>query len=316
MKILVSDCTFGIIDKTPINLLKEYNVVYNETNRKYTLGELDVVLKENQPDIIIAGTEKYNSERLDICRNLKMISRLGIGIDSVDLNECLKRNIIVTNTPDAPSNAAAELTIGQMFNMLRHIQYVSQDIRQGKWNRYIGREIKYCNIGIIGFGRIGSMVAKKLSGLDIPKNNLFINDIIEDLMNTQEIGMPSSKEYIWKNSDIITIHIPLNEKNRNFITKKEFSLMKTNALLINAARGGIINESDLYDWLSKNKNVAAAIDTFENEPYQEKLLSLDNVYLTPHIGSCTEKSRFEMEVGAVKEALNFINKREFNNRVI
>ncbi len=316
MKIIVTTHPFGEKNNKPLQLLQDFGVHVNEIKRKYTPEEHQEILKNIQPDIIIAGTETYDLKTLDLCPSLKMISRVGAGLDSVDLKECKKRSIVVTYTPNAVSNAVAELTIAQMLNALRNITYVHKT-----WNRYVGRDLEECIVGIFGCGRIGTKVIDKLQSLK-PKK-IFVNDIdkikLQNLTNCE----PATKYRILTNADIITFHIPLVEpslnptyNNHNFIKYKDLQLLKRNAIIINTSRGGIINEKDLYKWLIKNKQAKAVLDTFEKEPYHGDFFQLDNVFLTPHLGSCTQKSRYNMETGAVKEVLHFINKKPFNNRVI
>ena len=300
VKILVTVDAFG---QKPREKLDEYSgrgheVKYNEIGRKLTQKEVkELIIKEN-PQIIIAGTEKYDREILEYCPNLRMISRVGIGLDSVDLEECKKRGIIVANTPDAPSNATAELAIGQMMNMLRRNQYVDRSIREGIWERYIGRDLSECYVGVIGHGRIGTLVARKLKEL---AKQIYINDIDPTQSKKAEEGLiVSSLDRILRESDIVTLHIPLNEMNRNFISREELESMKEGSMLVNTSRGGVVNEEDLYKWLLENPDSSAAVDVFVEEPYHGKLRKLNNCYLTPHLGSCTLKSRLDMEMGAVK----------------
>lgn len=319
-KILVTTYPFGVYKnyKVENDTLEDLysisdNVKLNEYKRKLKKDELIKELKEFQPDIIIAGTEKYDNEILDLVPNLKMISRVGIGLDSVDLEECKKRGIVVTYTPDAPSNSVAELTICQMLNMLRNVSNVSNNLKNNHWNRYIGKEISSCIIGIIGFGRIGKRVFNKLYGFNV--NDVFINDVDDNVLYGMEV-FSRSKEFIYKNCDIITIHIPLSEDSYNLITKKELNIMKKDACLINMSRGGIIKEDDLYNHLIKNKDFYASIDVFENEPYDGLLCKLNNAYLTPHLGSCSVESRYKMEHGAVIEIKSYLENSNFKNRVI
>ncbi|MBD3248780.1 hypothetical protein GF336_01930 [Candidatus Woesearchaeota archaeon] len=314
MKILVTTYPFGDPNSKPKELLKDFDIEYNTLGREYEKEETLELVKKHNPEIIIAGTEKYDAEVLDNCTNLKLISRVGIGVDAVDLEECKKRGIIVTNTPEAPSNAVAEMTVCQMINMLRNIQNSDKVIRDGKWDRYIGKELRSCNVGIFGCGRIGKLMVGKLQGLK--PRRIFVNDIIQERAKDLPRSEYETKMQILTECDIITIHIPLNKNNKNFITKDELELMKDDAILINTSRGGIINEEDLYEWLVKNPKAKAAVDTFQKEPYKGKLIELDNAYLTPHLGSCSLKSRFDMEVGSVEEVLNYMNKKEFNSRVV
>lgn len=303
MRILV---TVDKFQKAAKDLLSSYSknhtIYYNQKNRKLSIEELKDLLQEIDPDIIIAGTETYNKEVLDYCPNLKVISRVGIGLDSLDLQEFKSRDIIVLNTPDAPSMGVAELTIGQMFNCARRLQLTDQQIKKGNWIRYVGKDIFDCTIGIIGYGRIGSIVADKVRGLS---KKLLIYD--KDLSKTNNlIGEKSEIFDILTKSDIVTIHVPLNEDTINLISLNELSVMKKDAILINTSRGGIINEKDLYSYLKENTSFVASLDVFTQEPYLGNLRELENCYLTPHLGSCTIKSRYDMEIGSVENIKSFI----------
>ena len=322
MKVLVTTSPFGDPVRQPLDLLKDAGIVpvLNKVGRKYKEEELNKILIAKNPDIIIAGTERYDYRELDLAPNLKMISRVGIGFDAVDLEECKKRGIIVTITPDAPTIAVAELTICQMINMLRRVPDVHNDMMQKGWNRYVGREIKNCKIGIIGFGRIGKAVYKRL--LPFEPKGLLVNDIDEGKYSGIDYSHIASMEKILTESDIITIHVPYNKENNNFISNHEFSMMKKDACLINMSRGGIVDEYHLYWWLEKNKKTFAAIDTFATEPYESNLDNIGcdlrkrpNIFMTPHMGSCTRRSRYGMEVGAAEEVIRFINEEDFRNRI-
>ena len=317
---IVTTHPFGNNDDKPIKAIEGIvdRVHYNPYERKMTSEEHYSMLKHYDPHYIIAGTEAYTKKNLKYCKRLKMISRVGIGIDAIDLEECKKRGIIVCNTPGAMSNAVAELVILQVLNMLRKVQNVSTDmIDRGGWNRYVGRELSGCLVGIIGFGRIGKLVNHKISGLT--DNKILINDIDpRQLIDTIQ-AVPSSLHDIYTKCDIITIHIPLRDQtvdNYHFIGKKELALMKPNVRLLNLSRGGIINENDLYSWLKSHKKACAAIDTFEKEVYNGKLVELGNVYLTPHLGSCTTQAREAMEMGAVKHVEQHILNYDITERVV
>jgi len=234
------------------------------------------------------------------------------------LEQCKERGIVVTNTPDAPSNAVAELTILQMLNMLRKVQNVSEDLsKQEKWNRYIGRELRSCVIGVIGMGRIGKLVVEKLYTLS--RNKILINDIDPNKLYENIQVSPTTICKIFNECDIITIHIPLNDgkiNNKNFVCKHELEMMKPDVRILNMSRGGIINEEDLCNWLKENKKACAAIDCFENEVYRGKLTKLGNAYLTPHLGSCTVDSRNAMETEASENVMDHIFSRHIKNRVV
>ena len=314
MKIMVTTYPYGSVNAFPREMLNNYEVHYNDVDRKYNNKELISRLKSFQPDAIIAGTEKYTTEILDLVPNLKIISRVGIGLDSVPLSECEKRQIIVTCTPDAPSNAVAELVIGQIINMLRHTQNCDSTMRKGRWDRFIGRELRSCELGIIGCGRVGHLVIDKMQGLK--PRRIFVNDIIYEKAQNLPRCEYASKAQILSTCDIITIHIPYNEDNVNYITSEELAFVKNDVILINMSRGGIINEDDLYRFLLCHPDACASVDTYNEEPYGGGLLSLSNTYLTPHLGSCTDKSRSDMEIGAAESVINWERGKKIANRVI
>ena len=300
MKILVTTYPFTETDL----FLSCFETVYNPFKRKMGRSELMELLKLHNPDIIIAGTEKYDSEVLDFCTNLKLISRVGTGLDSVDLNECHARKIDVTNTPDAQTKAVAELTVGEMLMACRNLFNVISDLRQCGWNRHIGLDLSECTIGIIGYGRIGSEVARLLRPFGC---KILVNDIHENRTSiASENGfIPVEKTTIYQECDIITIHVPSTELTNNMLDQQQ--LDNCNAkIIINNSRGGIINEQAAYHWLKANPDKCIVIDAFEEEPYKGDLLELKNAILTPHIGSCTKEARYRMERDSITNVRKFL----------
>jgi len=314
-KTLVTTLPFGVADPLAIELLE------NEPKLDYTINPLGRKLRESEIlelvddyDILIAGTEQISKEVMLKARNLKLISRVGIGLDSVDLDAARELGIEVAYTPDAPSKAVADLTIAQMFNLCRKISYTDRKIREGVWIRYMGSLLSENSIGIIGVGRIGKLVLNILKNFE-PKE-ILVNDIFPDYEYYEQMNVKFvPKTEIYKKCNIISLHIPLTTETKNLITKAELRLMNDNAMLINTSRGGIINENDLYDITTREKKgISVAMDVFEDEPYSGKLLELDNVNVTCHMGSCTISSRAAMEVGAVQEVLRFVNGKELINK--
>jgi D-3-phosphoglycerate dehydrogenase / 2-oxoglutarate reductase len=286
--------------------------VINPLGRKLTEDETAEILKDY--DILIAGTERITAKVMDNAPRLKLISRVGIGLDNIDLLHARELGINVSYTPDAPAPAVAELTIGHILSACRSIPLADRKLRAGIWQRIMGQRLSNQVIGIIGTGRIGSRVLKHLQGFS-PKR-ILVNDIqpdhnLYDLFHAELV----SKEVIYRESDIITLHVPLTPQTSPLIAKRELELMKPNMFLINTARGGIINEKDLFDALKNGEIGAAAIDVFDTEPYGGELLTLDNCYLTCHMGSCTTDCRFEMEKLATEEAVRFIREERLRLQV-
>ena len=242
---------------------------------------------------------------LDNAPNLKLISRLGIGLDGVNLRATKKRGIKVSYTPDAPAPSIAELTLGHIITLLRSVHTSNIQMHNGDWNRYLGKTISESKIGFIGVGRIGTRVIEMLQAFGRPK--ILANDIVpnQDLNNKYEIDW-TSKEFIFQEADVISLHVPLTAETKNMINYEELMTMKRDAALINTSRGGIINEIDLYNVMSSGHLNGVAIDVFKDEPYVGKLTELDNCLLTPHMGSMSEACRIRMEIEAAEEAVRFI----------
>jgi len=305
MKVLITTVPFGQVENKPLKDLESNNIEYviNPFNRKLQPGELAELIDDF--DIIIAGTEKIDKKVFDRAKKLKFISRVGIGLDGVDLNYAREKGVKVSYTPDAPAPAVAELTIGLMISLIRSINESNLNIKNGKWERYFGYRLSEMNIGIIGMGRIGLGVMRHLKCFN-PKN-IFVNDIDSSTVRNLGSGVTvCSKDEIYCNADLISLHVPLTKDTHNMISLDQINKMKKSVYLINTARGGIINEESLLDAL-KNGNIAgAAIDTYEEEPYCGDLTKFNNCINTAHMGSMTVDCRSAMEIEATQEAIRFI----------
>jgi D-3-phosphoglycerate dehydrogenase len=305
LKVLITTIPFGIKDSKPLQILKEAGAEYtiNPLNKK--LNENDLLELISDYDIVLAGTEPYTEKVLDNAPNLKLISRLGIGLDGVNLHATKERGIKVSYTPDAPAPSIAELTLGHIITLLRSVHTSNIQMHNGEWNRYLGKTISESKIGFIGVGRIGTRVIEMLQAFGMPK--ILANDIVpnQDLNNKYEIDW-TSKESIFQEADVISLHVPLTAETKNMINYEQLMTMKRDAALINTSRGGIINEDDLYNVMSSGHLNGVAIDVFKDEPYLGKLTELDNCLLTPHMGSMSEACRIKMELEAAEEAVRFI----------
>jgi len=304
-KVLITTVPFGDKNRLPLDLLEKSGIEYliNPFNKKLTENELLEIVSDF--DVIIAGTEQITSRVMDHANNLKMISRVGIGLDSVDLISAKKHGIKVSYTPDAPAPAVAELTLGLMLTLLRSVHVSNSEMHNGKWHRFFGRRLSEVTIGVIGVGRIGIGVLNHLKGFGSPR--ILINDIDHKYDIKQQSNIEwADKEYIYKNADIITIHTPLTVQTKNMLTKKQLLNMKKDAIVINTARGGIINEDDLYEVMQNGHLSGAAVDVFNLEPYDGQLKNIDRCILTAHMGSMSVDCRTRMEIEATEEAIRFI----------
>ena len=305
-KVLITTVPFSDKDKRPIELLNNENIEYviNPIGRKLKEDELADMVADF--DVIIAGTEAITDRVMARARNLKLISRVGVGLDSVDILAAERRGILVSYTPDAPAPAVAELTLSFMFSLLRHTHIANLQMHRGEWNRHFGRRISEVTIGVIGLGRIGGRVLNMLSGLNHPR--ILVNDIQSSLVaGFKGLNFTAvEKEIIYREADLISIHVPLTELTKNMISYNELKQMKRGAMIINTSRGGIINEKDLATIMNEGYLAGAAIDVFEQEPYNGALSEIENCLLTSHMGSMSIDCRSRMEIEATEEAVRFL----------
>lgn len=300
-KILIGPSSFGEIDKTPLNRLiaAGYEVIDNIYRRKLTREEL-LDLLEDDVEGLIAGLETLDREVLGKSR-IQVISRVGTGLSNVDLDAARDLGIGVFNTPDAPTNAVAELTIGAMLSLLRMIPQMDQALRDGQWEKKIGLQLQGKTVVIVGFGRIGRRVIELLSPFGV---RILVVD-----PHVNESGCAGYRKVTLQaalpEADVITIH---SSGHDCIIDEKEFIHMKKGVYLLNVARGGVISENALIKAI-KNGTVAGAwLDTFEEEPYKGPLRDYRNVVLTPHVGSYTAECRLQMENEAVDNLLNYLKR--------
>ena len=287
-------------------LEKSFDVTINPLGRK--IKNEEVYEQVNKADYVIAGTEKYDQELLSKLVNLKGISRVGIGIDNIDLDIAAKNNIKIFNTPEEPAKGVAELTIAFILNLLREISSHQHNLNQGNWERTLGKSLNEATISLIGGGRVAKNVSKFLLSARVKKIKVFdVLDLSTDPDWKHESISICGFEECLSNSDIVSLHVPMNEENKNMISKKEFLVMSKNSYLINVSRGGLINEEDLYEALNSNLIKGAALDVFATEPYEGKLLECKNLIATPHVASSTEYVRDQMERRACENLINLLD---------
>ena len=302
MKILASPSSIGQIASTPFDLLEKhgYEVVKNPYGRKLTEEETIELAKDCVG--IIAGVENLNAKVIDALPNLKCISRVGVGMDSVDIPHAESKGIKILNTPNGPTRAVAELTLGLTMSLLRKIPNAHYDLRNKVWKKQTGNLLFEKKVGILGLGRIGRMTAEMFRALgnQVAGYDLYPN---EEWAKEYGVEVLTLKELL-TSCDIITIHVPGKKDGSAIITKAELDLLKDDAFLVNVSRGGVIDEDDLYDVLTSGKLSAVAFDVFNQEPYAGRLCDLENVVLTPHIGSYAKEGKLKMEVDAAQNLIN------------
>ena len=256
---------------------------------------------KNMDGLVCHPYDTIDKEVIKNSKNLKVISTFSVGFDHIDVNFAKSQGIKIGYTPEVLTNATAELTIGLILDVLRRISEGDRIIRNKKWNQifgaydYTGTEVSGKTIGIIGMGRIGREVARKANGLGmnvIYHNRKPISKRIEKMLKAKYV----SENMLYKNSDIISLHVPYNNDTHHLMNSKIFKKMKKTSFLINTSRGKIVDEKQLVNALKTKQILGAGIDVYELEPIKKDnpLLKLENVVLAPHVGSSTKETRQKM----------------------
>ena len=309
-RVLVTTFPFGEIDREPVQLLENEKIPFTPNPYRRRLSENELVEIIAPYEVLIAGTEPITERVLEQAKNLRLIARVGIGLDSVALRAAKARGIQITYTPAAPSPGVAELTVGQMLALLRQTPMADREIRQGGWKRRIGRRLGLMTVGVIGVGRIGRRVIQHLKGWS---PQILAHDLREDLDFSGKTGCTwTDAETIYKGADIITLHVPLTRRTRGMIGERQLAMMKPDAILINTARGELIDETALAAALRAKPQFSAAIDVFEEEPYHGELATLENCLLSAHMGSATRDCRLRMELEAAQEVVRYFKGQSFS----
>jgi D-3-phosphoglycerate dehydrogenase len=291
IRILVTD---------PINEVAIQTLVregFDVTTKELGSDELLKSIKDYDA-LIVRSRTKVTKEVIDAGVRLKVIARAGVGLDNIDANSAKAKNVTVMNSPEAPSVSVAELVFGLMLSIARSISLADASLKNGKWIKQslTGFELRNKTLGIVGFGRIGREVAKRAVSFEMKV--LAFDTLTQSLVDAKKFGVEAvgtsraAFERLIKGSDFITIHVPSLPETHHMFGEKEFALMKRGAVLINAARGGIVDESSLLKALKDGKISGVGLDVFEEEPPKNvELIKLPNAVCTPHIGAQTVEAQ-------------------------
>jgi len=271
-----------------------------ETNPwRRRLGEAEIAeLLAGDAVGLIAGVEPLTALVFDSASALRVVSRCGVGLDSVDLEAARRHGIRVSNTPDAPTQPVAELAVAHMLDLLRGVSRCDRQVRAGQWQPRMGGLLQGRVVGLLGFGRIGRRVAGLLAGFGA---SLLVSDPALSEPSERLPGGASvvGLDRLLRESDIVSLHVPYGSGTHHIIDREALSLMKPTALLVNVSRGGLIDEVALHEALVSERLAGAGLDVFESEPYSGPLAALDSVLITAHMGSYAQEARVAMEREAV-----------------
>ncbi|MBI3090365.1 MAG: phosphoglycerate dehydrogenase [Candidatus Tectomicrobia bacterium] len=302
-RIVISTSSFGVMSRRPLELLEAFGAEYalNPYGRKLRAEESMELLREAHG--VIAGTERLDRAVLEQAPRLRIISRCGTGVDNIDLEAAAERGLRVCTTPEAPVDGAAEVTLAGMLNVLRRLGEADRRLRAGAWEKPMGGLLRGRTVGIIGLGRVGKAVVKLLQPFAV---RLLAFDPQRDDAFAAQYGVSYTDfAKVVQEAEILTLHCAYSPTLHHLLDRATLSVMKPGAILVNCARGGLVDEQALYELLRAGRLAGAYLDTFELEPYVGPLTELPNVLLSPHIGSYAAECRVRMEVEAVENVLRF-----------
>lgn len=303
-KVLITTSSFSLGNFAQAKSLHDAGISLEMNPHGRRLSEDEVAeLVATDVIAILAGLEPLTDRVLSNAKSLRVIARCGTGLDSVDLQAASRLGIDVFNTPDAPTQAVAELTIAHMLNSLRHISTTDSNMRSGKWTPTMGSLLATKTVGLIGVGRIGSAVAKLAQAFGA---RVIGFDPVVSSHNSVEL---LSLDEVLNQADIVSLHVPINDQTHHIVNASAISRMKPGSIVVNVSRGGLIDESALHDALKSQHLSGAALDCFEDEPYSGPLLQIPGVHVTAHMGSYARETRDLMEVEASTNLVNGLRKR-------
>jgi len=306
--------TFGKLDPIGKTVLEEGgHKLHFPPEECSPLDEKKIIalIRELKISAIVVGATKITRGIMSALGSNKIVAKHGVGLDNIDIEYATQNNIAVTFTPEANVQAVAELTIGLIFSIARKIPLAFSSMKDGDWQCFMGKEVYGKTIGVIGTGKIGKAVLKKLSGMDV-------DTIVFDVVPSKEVSnLPNVRyvdlEELLANSDFVTLHVPLTKDTHRMIGEKELKFMKPSSCLINTSRGGIVDERVLFKFLSEKKISGAALDVWENEPPESislEISKLGNVIPTPHIGAYTEEAINRMGYQCAMSIVDFFNDKK------
>jgi D-3-phosphoglycerate dehydrogenase len=310
-KILVSDP----LSKEGLEILNKESDFEVTVNTKFKPEELKKEIGKYDV-LIVRSNTKVTREIIESGEKLRIIARAGVGVDNVDVDSATKCGIIVMNAPGGNTISTAEHTMSMLLSLSRNIPQANASIRRGEWERkkFIGVELQGKILGIIGLGRVGAEVAKRALSFGM---RILAYDPYLSTEKAERLGVRvTDLDTLFRQSDYITVHVPMTDETKYMLSEKEFAVMKPGVRIINCARGGIIDEKALYNAIKDGRVAGAALDVFEEEPPQNNpLLTLDNVVTTPHLGASTEEAQVNVAIDVARQVVDALHDRAVRNAV-
>lgn len=273
----------------------------------YSSEEIEAMPEREDIVAALIGMDDFRDERkYKALPNLKAVAKFGVGVDNIDGALAKRYGVVALNAPGQNSNAVAELTVGFMLDLLRHVVPLHKEMEKGRWPRFMGGELKGKTVGLLGFGAIARLVAKKLQCFDV---EVLAYDLYPNEKAAAELGVTMTDlQSVITRSDIVSIHIPATPETHHLFNRETIATMKDGAFLVNAARGALVDLDDLADALQSGKLAGAALDAFEVEPLplDAPILQCENIVLTPHTGAETRESYYNVSMTTAADILRVL----------
>ncbi len=290
---------------TGIPEIKNFRFTGNPWGRRPSADELEKELVSGKYNGLIVGTTEVKKSIVKKIDTLKVISRVGVGVDNIDIAFFKKYNVSTTNTPSGPTKSVAEMAVALILAGIKRLINYNDMVKSKKWDRRFSLSLSDATVGIVGFGNIGKRVAFLLEAFNC---NIILNDIKPDHTAAQTLDLKFvSKKELLKKSDVITLHLPLSKETTDWFSFKELENLEKPVIIVNTARGGIVNEQAIYEYLKKHNDSYYCCDVYLKEPYNGKLIELENVLLTPHISTFAYGPRCQTEKLAVENCLKILS---------
>ena len=315
MKVLNTSRSFGKINDEPRRILEAAGFEIDMMSSNFDQEEFERIIPED--DALIIGAHPFPAELAEKCSKLKIICKHGVGLDNVPVEKCRELGIAVCNAPGTNSNAVADVTFGLIIAASRNIVACSEDVRKGDWKMEIGVDVYKKTLGIIGYGAIAKNVIRRAKGFNMEV--LIYNHRPRELDEEfKDYAKFVSLEDLYAKSDIISVHLPLNEDTKNMIDAEQFEKMKDGVIIVNTARGGIVNEDALYHACITGKVRACAMDVLAKEPIDNDnpLKTLRNVIITPHLGMYSKEAINAVSIMCAENVSAIFSGKELQNRVV
>ncbi len=311
-KVLVSDS----LAKEGVEILKKAPGIEVDVKTGLKPDELKAIIGQYD-GLAVRSATNVTADVIAIAEKMKVIGRAGIGVDNIDVPAASAKGIVVMNTPGGNTTTTAEHTVAMMMSLARWIPQATSTTKGGKWEKkkFMGSELFNKTLGVVGLGNIGSIVADRALGL---KMHVLAFDPFVTQEKAQAMGIElATLDQIWERADFITVHTPLTDKTRGLLNKDTFAKMKKGVRIINCARGGIVDEKDLYDAIKEGKVAGAAFDVFVEEPVpaDHPLLTLDEVIVTPHLGASTDEAQVNVSIAIAEQIVEYLTSGGIRNAV-